>query len=78
VVALAEFLRGRPLCGRVVVIGGCLFGLGEPFSRAVSTALPAFQSAILDAVEEVRSAAAADLPARGVHAVASPPVGSGT
>ena len=77
VVALAEFMRGRPLCGRVVVIGGCSFGLGEPFSRAVAAALPAFQVAILDAVEEVRSTTA-DPSARDARPTASTPARSGT
>jgi hydrogenase maturation protease len=77
VVALAEFLRGRPLCGRVVVIGGCSFGLGEPFSRSVAAALPALGSAILDAVEDVR-AATADSVERDTRPVGSRPVRSGS
>ena len=58
VVGLADFMRGRPLGGRVVVIGGASFGLGEPFSRAVAAALPALATAILDAVEDVAAGSA--------------------
>jgi len=57
VIGLADFIRGRPLCGRVVVIGGASFGFGEPFSRPVASALPALATAVLDAVEDVRAAA---------------------
>lgn len=57
VISLADFIRGRPLCGRVVVIGGASFGFGAPFSRPVAAALPALAMAILDAVDDVRSAA---------------------
>jgi hydrogenase maturation protease len=56
VIGLAEFIRGRPLCGRVVVVGGSAFGFGDPFSRPVAAALPALATAVLDAVEDVRSA----------------------
>ena len=78
VVALAQFMRGRPFYGRVVVIGGCSFGLGAPYSRAVATALPALESAILEAVDEVRSAAAADPSAPAIHPMTFRPVRSGT
>ena len=78
VVALAEFMRGRPFYGRVVVIGGCSFGLGAPYSRAVATALPALRTAILDAVEEVRSAEAADPSAAGAHATTFQPIRTGS
>ncbi len=57
VIGLADFIRGRPLCGRVVVIGGSSFGFGDTFSRPVAAALPALATAVLDAVEDVRSAA---------------------
>ncbi len=78
VVALAEFMRGRPFCGRVVVIGGCSFGLGAPYSRAVTIALPALGSAILEAVDEVRSAAASDRSEVDALAIAPRPVLSRT
>lgn len=55
VVGLAEFIRGRPMCGRVVVIGGSSFGLGEALSPAVAAALPALTTAVLDAVDDVSS-----------------------
>jgi hydrogenase maturation protease len=70
VVALASFIRGRPLSGRVVVIGGSSFGFGAPFSRPVAAALPALATAILDAVEDVRSTVAtATVPAGHLAAV---------
>jgi hydrogenase maturation protease len=55
-ISLADFIRGRPLCGRVVVIGGASFEFGAPFSRPVVAALPALVQAIIDAVDDVRSA----------------------
>jgi hydrogenase maturation protease len=56
VVGLAEMIRGRPLRGRIVVIGGSHFGLGQPLSRIVGAALPRLRSAVLRAVERVRPA----------------------
>jgi hydrogenase maturation protease len=54
VVGLAEMIRGRPLRGRVVAIGGSQFGLGRPLSKSVVTALPVLAKAVLDAIERVR------------------------
>ena len=56
VVGLAEMIRGRPLCGRLVAIGGQHFGLGRPISKPVAAALPTLARAILEAVEHVRPA----------------------
>jgi hydrogenase maturation protease len=46
VLALAEEMRGSPLRGVFVGIGGEAFGFGEGLSPAVAAALPAFTSAI--------------------------------
>jgi hydrogenase maturation protease len=46
VVALAGELRGSPLRGSFVGIGGAEFGLGEWLSPAVAASLPAFVSAL--------------------------------
>lgn len=54
VVGLAEMLRGRPMCGRIVAIGGVHFGLGSSFSRAVNGALDPLSEAIVKAVTSVR------------------------
>ena len=54
VVGLAEMLRGRPLCGRIVAIGGAHFGLGSSFSRPVTAALDPLSEAIVQAVATVR------------------------
>jgi hydrogenase maturation protease len=59
VIALAELMRGRPLRGRIVVIGGVAFGLGDPYSRSVAAALPALATAVIDAIAEVGSSALA-------------------
>jgi hydrogenase maturation protease len=53
-VAVASIIRGRPLCGMVVAIGGVDFGLGEALSWPVSSAMDAFVLAIADAVGRVR------------------------
>jgi hydrogenase maturation protease len=54
VVGLAEMMRGRPLRGRIVVIGGTQFGLGEPFSYPVVSSVRRLSEAILEAVGQVR------------------------
>ena len=54
VVGLAEMLRGRPLCGRIVAIGGAHFGLGSSFSRPVTQALEPLSDAVVQAVASVR------------------------
>ena len=58
VVGLAEMLRGRPLCGRIVAIGGAHFGLGSSFSRPVNAALDPLSDAVVEAVASVRPAPA--------------------
>ncbi|MGZ8437655.1 MAG: hypothetical protein ACXWXR_03830 [Candidatus Limnocylindrales bacterium] len=58
VVGLAEMLRGRPLCGRIVAIGGAHFGLGSSFSRPVNASLDPLSEAIVLAVASVRPTSA--------------------
>lgn len=54
VVGLAGVIRGRPLPGRIVAIGGSAFGLGRPLSGPVSASLPRFAEAVLEAVASCR------------------------
>jgi hydrogenase maturation protease len=54
VIGLADMLRGHPLPGRIVAIGGGTFGLGAPLSPGVARALPALAGAIIDAVRRLR------------------------
>ncbi len=56
VVGLAEMIRGRPIVGRIVAIGGNHFGLGRPLSRVVEAALPALAQATVEALAHVRAA----------------------
>jgi hydrogenase maturation protease len=55
VVGLAGLLRGRPMRGRVLAIGGITFGLGEPLSWPVVASMPEFVLAILGAVDRERA-----------------------
>jgi hydrogenase maturation protease len=63
-VAVASIIRGRPLQGMVVAVGGVDFGLGESLSWPVAAAMDAFVMAIADAVQRVR-ALVAGTPPRG-------------
>ncbi len=56
-VGVASIIRGRPLQGMVVAIGGVDFGLGEAVSWPVAAAMDAFVLAIADAVGRVRDLA---------------------
>jgi hydrogenase maturation protease len=53
-VAVASIIRGRPLQGMVVAIGGVDFGLGEALSWPVASGMDAFVLAIVDAIRRVR------------------------
>jgi hydrogenase maturation protease len=53
-IAVASIIRGRPLRGMVVAIGGIDFGLGEALSWPVAAAMDAFVMAIDDAIRRVR------------------------
>jgi hydrogenase maturation protease len=54
VLGLAEVMRGRPLRGLIVAMGGRDFGLGAAFSPRVARAVPTFAAAIGDAIRRVR------------------------
>jgi hydrogenase maturation protease len=54
VIGLADMLRGWPIRGRIVVIGGREFGLGAGFSPRVECALGTLGAAVLRAVSELR------------------------
>jgi hydrogenase maturation protease len=50
VIGLAGLIRGRPMQGRIVAIGGKAFGLGAAFSPRVASAIPALVAAIHEAI----------------------------
>ena len=56
VIGLADMIRGRPLPGRIVVIGARRFTLGRPLTRKVAKAVPSLAQAVRVAVERVRDA----------------------
>ena len=58
-IAVASIIRGHPLPGMVVAIGGIDFGLGEALSWPVASAMDAFVLAIADAIGRVRTIALA-------------------
>jgi hydrogenase maturation protease len=53
-IGVASIIRGRPLPGIVVAIGGVDFGYGEALSWPVAAAMDAFVLSIADAVGRVR------------------------
>jgi hydrogenase maturation protease len=55
VIGLANLIRGHPLRGRIVAIGGRAFGLGAPLSVRVAEAIPALVAATLAAIERDRA-----------------------
>jgi hydrogenase maturation protease len=54
VIGLAAFLRGTPLTGRIVAIGGDRFELGSALGPRVAAAIPDLAAAVLDAISELR------------------------
>jgi hydrogenase maturation protease len=56
IVAMAEVMRGRPVEGSLVAIGGTSFGFGPGLARPVREALPAFQTAIEAALVDAATA----------------------
>jgi hypothetical protein len=54
-VGVASMIRGRPMAGVLVAIGGASFGLGEALSWPVASGLCSFRVAIADAIERVRA-----------------------
>ena len=55
VIGLADMIRGRPLRGRIIAIGGGKFALGAPLSPTVAKAIPALIGAVLDAVRRLKA-----------------------
>jgi hydrogenase maturation protease len=54
VIGGADMIRGRPLVGRIVLIGARRFGLRRPLSRSVAKAVPTLAKGIESAVDAVR------------------------
>ena len=54
-VGVASMIRGRPLVGVLVAIGGASFGPGDALSWPVAAGLCSFRVAIIDAIERVRA-----------------------
>ena len=54
-VGVASMIRGRPLVGVLVAIGGSSFRTGEALSWPVAAGLCSFRLAITDAIERVRA-----------------------
>ena len=54
VLGLATLLRGRPLEGRLVAIGGKDFTLGGPLSKRVKAAIPGFVSVVRWSIDQAR------------------------
>jgi len=54
VIGLAEVVRGRPMQGLIVAVGGRAFGLGAAFSPRVARAIPALVAAVRDAIRRLR------------------------
>jgi hydrogenase maturation protease len=54
-VGVASMIRGRPLVGVLVAIGGSSFGPGDALSWPVASGLCSFRVAIADAIERVRA-----------------------
>lgn len=54
--ALAAAVRGHPVTGLFVGLGGARFGLGEPPGRDVVAAMPRFRAAIREAIDALVAA----------------------
>ena len=54
-VGVASMIRGRPLVGVLVAIGGSSFGPGDQLSWPVASGLCSLRVAITDAIERVRA-----------------------
>jgi hydrogenase maturation protease len=55
VIGVAEIIRGRPLPGRIIAVGGVRFALGSGLSPSVRRAVPRMVAAIRAAVAQLRS-----------------------
>jgi hydrogenase maturation protease len=60
VLGIARVLRGRPLRGRIVAIGGKDFGLGAPLSPPVASAVGALGDGVVAAVAAIAAEPASD------------------
>jgi hydrogenase maturation protease len=58
IIGVADMVRGRPLAGRIIVIGGRQYGLGRPMSRGVARAIPALVEAVSRTIDIVAGHAA--------------------
>ena len=54
-VGVASMIRGHPLVGVLVAIGGASFGSGDALSWPVTSGMCSFRVAIADAIERVRA-----------------------
>ena len=61
-VGVASMIRGRPLTGVLVAIGGASFNPGDSLSWPVASGLSSFRVAIADAIERVRAQILANAP----------------
>jgi hydrogenase maturation protease len=68
VVGVANVIRGHPLDGAVVVVGGARFDIGEPLSEAVARAIPTLASTMRRCAERL-------LAHRDAHDEATRPAG---
>ena len=55
VIGVAEIIRGHPLPGRIIAVGGVRFGLGAGLSPSVRRAVPRMAGAVRAAVAELRA-----------------------
>jgi hydrogenase maturation protease len=55
VIGVAEIIRGHPLPGRIVAVGGVRFSLGSGLSPSVRRAIPRMVAAIRAAVAQLRA-----------------------
>jgi hydrogenase maturation protease len=55
VIGVAEVIRGHPLPGRIIAVGGVRFGLGAGLSPSVRRAVPRMVAAIQAAIAQLRT-----------------------
>ncbi len=55
VIGVAEIIRGHPLPGRIIAVGGVRFGLGAALSPSVRRAVPRMVAAVQAAVAQLRT-----------------------
>jgi hydrogenase maturation protease len=53
VVGVADVIRGHPLRGAIVVVGGRRFGVGDPMSESVVRAVPLLASTVRETAERL-------------------------